>query len=398
MAEKESETQKVDWQQFPWQNFNFDENLGGAWDSPISKLPDYFSPWDDLALDLSHFIEAKTLRQKIDNMPLLDANRLQGSAEWRRAYTVLTHLTNGYVWQEGPEGKAKTVPAQLAVPACLVAQNQQLPIGLSYTTAIPFNWYREDKDGPMEAENIRAYYQFTEGEIYRWFIAFQVVMEKHVAGGIKAGLKAFHSVEEEQTEELMASLNEITLVLIRMNKALQRLYEKVSPEDFTKRIAAYYGGWGVPAFPEMVYFEGVEHQPEPSDPVNGAQSISFEAFDAILRTKLDRHNASTFQQKKRSAIPAGHCHLVDTLWAGPSVRDYVLNHNEFNGLVEAYNSAVNALVEIRKEHMQIIVRYAMNMDKKFNADVGTDSKPKGVYPGMIGPKAIRKATEESCIH
>ena len=43
----------------------------------------------------------------LHQMPLLDHNKLQGHRQWRLAYTFLTFIGNGYVWQEEDDGLIK---------------------------------------------------------------------------------------------------------------------------------------------------------------------------------------------------------------------------------------------------------------------------------------------------
>lgn len=67
--------------------------------SPVQKLQDpYYAPWEDLAANLPAAIEIRTVRDTIDNMPILSPSRLKGEGEWRRAYVVLAFLTHGYIW------------------------------------------------------------------------------------------------------------------------------------------------------------------------------------------------------------------------------------------------------------------------------------------------------------
>jgi indoleamine 2,3-dioxygenase len=66
---------------------------------PLQRLPDpYYEPWETLIQDLPVLIENGTLREKVDQLPVLSTSFLHTEPEQRRAYVVLCFLVNGYVW------------------------------------------------------------------------------------------------------------------------------------------------------------------------------------------------------------------------------------------------------------------------------------------------------------
>ena len=42
-------------------------------------------------------------------MPLLNHNKLASEGDWRRALSVLTAITHGYVWQNGQNNPQKVI-------------------------------------------------------------------------------------------------------------------------------------------------------------------------------------------------------------------------------------------------------------------------------------------------
>jgi|SRR5690242_1434013 len=71
--------------------------------SPLTRLPnDYFQPWESIIEVLPTLIETKTLRQRVDELAILEAQQLKTEAEWQRAYSMLAVIAQGYIWQ-GPE-------------------------------------------------------------------------------------------------------------------------------------------------------------------------------------------------------------------------------------------------------------------------------------------------------
>lgn len=66
---------------------------------PLQKLSEpYYAPWEDIASTLATAIQADTLRQSIDELPVLSTEKLSGEGEWRRAYVILAFLMHAYIW------------------------------------------------------------------------------------------------------------------------------------------------------------------------------------------------------------------------------------------------------------------------------------------------------------
>ena len=72
-------------------------------DAPLSRLPhDYYEPWERIIEKLPSLIEAQQIRQWVDRLPVLSTRHLAREPEWRRAYSMLAIIAQGYIWT-GPE-------------------------------------------------------------------------------------------------------------------------------------------------------------------------------------------------------------------------------------------------------------------------------------------------------
>lgn len=84
---------------------------------PLHVLPDaYYKPWESVIKNITTLIETQELRQRIDELPVLKTSLLKSEAEWQRAYSIMTVLAQGYIWQ-GPE------PSQVNSHALCVPNN-----------------------------------------------------------------------------------------------------------------------------------------------------------------------------------------------------------------------------------------------------------------------------------
>uniref|UniRef100_A0A8C6S463 Indoleamine 2,3-dioxygenase n=1 Tax=Neogobius melanostomus TaxID=47308 RepID=A0A8C6S463_9GOBI len=105
-----------------------------------TKLPDYYEVWMDIACNLTHLIESRTLRDVVQKLSL---HHLHSHRELRLARLALGIITMGYVWQEGQ----MVLPRNIAVPYCLLSQKLCLPPILVYADLVLANWKLKDPNG-----------------------------------------------------------------------------------------------------------------------------------------------------------------------------------------------------------------------------------------------------------
>lgn len=71
--------------------------------TPIRKLTSfYYQPWESIVGQLPALVKAGRLRQRVDDLPILDTEHLKDEREWQRAYSMLAVIAQAYVWQ-GPK-------------------------------------------------------------------------------------------------------------------------------------------------------------------------------------------------------------------------------------------------------------------------------------------------------
>src|SRR5437899_2480512 len=81
---------------------------------PLDRLPNDFSPWEEIGRELPKLLMTGKVRNFIKDMPLLDATRLCDDRERRRAMVILSFMGHAYVW--GEKETVSSIPACLALP------------------------------------------------------------------------------------------------------------------------------------------------------------------------------------------------------------------------------------------------------------------------------------------
>lgn len=66
---------------------------------PVERLSNpYYDHWEDISCDLPQLIASDGLKDKLESLPVLSTAMLDTKEEWRRAYVVLSFLSQGYIW------------------------------------------------------------------------------------------------------------------------------------------------------------------------------------------------------------------------------------------------------------------------------------------------------------
>lgn len=80
-------------------SFNVTSNGFLPSEEPLKFLPNsYYEPWELLIHNIQGLLANGTLRQRVEQLPVLSTDGLRTEPEWRRAYVILTLLTHAYVW------------------------------------------------------------------------------------------------------------------------------------------------------------------------------------------------------------------------------------------------------------------------------------------------------------
>lgn len=76
----------------------------------LERLPNpYYDHWEDLSRNLPQLVASDTLKDKLERLPILSTALLDSEEEWRRAYVVLSFLSQGYIWSGDQPRRVSTV-------------------------------------------------------------------------------------------------------------------------------------------------------------------------------------------------------------------------------------------------------------------------------------------------
>ncbi len=317
---------------------------------------------------------------------------LVSEAEWRRAYVLLTFLSQAYIWAEGEAGLPDKVPRVLAVPWASVADHVGLPPVITYTANVLYNWRPKDQHRSMEnLDNLAAIHTFTGTEDESWFYVVHVVIELAAVPGIKAVVAALSDLADQDEWKLTENLNVITESLKQMTVVLKRMYERCNQEKFYVKVRPFQTGTkGLDAFPDGLVYEGVSPTAKKFSGGSAAQSSAIPTFDIFLGIKHTGSYAE-FLAETRQHMPPKHRLFLEELAKQPPVREYA-KQTRNHELIQAYNSAIQAFSAFRTEHVILVTSYVVNQKGK-SVNASLETKGTGGTDFMKFLKQVRDDTK-----
>jgi len=325
---------------------------------PLTSLPPYFEPWERVAKHLSALLMTGKLRTTLDNLPILDMQRLEDEPQIHRAMLLLTVFGNAYVW--GESNPALKIPKGVAIPLWQVAERLGLPPIVAHAHMALQNWQRLDTSQPVALDNLAALQLFLGGLDEQWFYMVTVAIEAEGGPAMEALIAAQAAAEEKAVDVMVEKLNALEKVMTRMLAVLNRMAEKCDPYIFYHRIRPFVAGWPAPG----IIYEGVSDTPQQFIGGSAAQSPLIQALDAGLGIRHERPETQQFLTEMREYMLPAHRKFIEILASETSIRSFVESQRQaFPALADQYNACLKVLDAFRQKHIELSVRYILHQAK-----------------------------------
>ncbi len=333
---------------------------------PLTCLPTYFEPWEEIAEQLSALLMVGKLRMVLDQLPVLDINQLEDEPQMHRAMLLLTIFGNAFVW--GGDTPESRIPRGVAVPLWQLAEKWGLPPIVTHTHMAIHNWQRLDKSQPVALDNIAASQLFLGGLDEQWFYMVTVAIEAEGGTVIDALISAQQAADSNDVDVVIEKLNVLEAALNRMLALLNRMPEQCDPYVFYHRIRPFVAGWSEPG----IIYEGVSESPQQFIGGSAAQSPLIQAIDAGLGVRHVKPETQQFLSKMRHYMLPSHRQFIEAMESSVSVRAFVERQQDTYPLaIDQYNACIKVLDTFRQKHIEISVRYILHQADNQETAKGT---------------------------
>ena len=344
---------------------------------PLLSLPEAFRPWEEIGAGLSDLISAKQLRATVERLPSFPIDELKQGAEWWRAHTLLTFISHGYIWCEGDEGVTNVLPASLAIPWVAVAKHLGMPPVITHATGILHNWSRCNSDEGFKGNNLTSLFNFTGTRDEEWFHIATLLVEMASAKAICEIPAILRNCSlPNNNAELVKNLYNVEQSIKAMQEAVYHMRDECSPAVFYTKIRTFYAGWkDSDVLPDGLLYKGVADYPLQYPGGNGAQSSTLATLDILLGV-VHTGAVKEFITSQRDHMIPQHRQFLQDLEARVNLRHYVNSSNDDN-LVISFNRTVEALVNLRNEHIKLVSYYIVIQKGKGGGQASLETKGTG---------------------
>jgi indoleamine 2,3-dioxygenase len=337
---------------------------------PLVALPQSeFAAWEYLGQHLPKYVAALSVRKAVLTLPEFRTELLSCDAELKRAMVLLSFIAHAYVF--GERAIADRIPAIIARPWYEVAKKLGRPPVLSYESYVLDNWQRLDPQGPIAIGNIALVQNFGGGLDEEWFSIVHIACEAQAASALSSLARGRGAILDNNAEELVMALHEISRATGELSSVLARLAEFCDPEIFARRVAPYLCGWhSNPTMPNGLVYEGVAEyggvaQSFLSD--IGLQGGAEMSVCGFLGIEVQDETIKALLAEVRSDMSPQHRWFLEAAEAAPSTREFVATHTQCAGLREAFNECVEQVERLRAQHRELLRDYGLG--------VSTDVQP-----------------------
>ncbi|KAJ8115641.1 hypothetical protein OPT61_g2759 [Boeremia exigua] len=328
--------------------------------APLTRLPnDYYQPWESIIEVLPTLIETQQIRQRVDELPVLDTQHLRSESEWQRAYSMLAVIAQGYIWQ-GPEPSERLPPA-ISVPFLKAAEHLEVHPVATYAALNLWNWRPLEKGANLtQPDNLVALHTATGSDDESWFLIISNAMEARAGPLLHIMLASMEAVEHNDVPAIVSGLQYFTASMKDIGALLERMDERCNPQKFYYTIRPLLAGsmnMEAAGLPNGVFYDegnGKGQWRKYRGGSNGQSSL-LQFFDAALSVNHSR--CGNFHAEMRDYMPGPHKRFLDEIESIANIRSYVDSHQDNIELLQAYNEAVAALSRFRDIHIALVTRF-----------------------------------------
>lgn len=345
-------------------------------------LPGDFAPVVEAAGNLSALLTTGRIRHWLDALPDPQIGEWAVEAPEEEVRTAMVHysfLVQAYVW--GEDAPPAHLPANLARPMVAIADRLgQAPL-LPYSSYVLDNWYRIDKSGAIDLNNIAMHQNFLGGMDENWFVLVHVAIEAEAGVLLDNAAKLVGVCRNGDEAEALTLLTEMDAAWERIYAHFARMPERCDPYAYFHRVRPYIHGWANnPALNGGLVYEGIEKfgdKPQAFRGQTGSQSSIVPAMDALFQVGHSDDPLKSFLDELHAYRPVPHRRFIEDLAEQSTLRSFVSESGNAQ-LKEAFNACLEQSARFRTRHLEYAASYINKQAGSIagnNPDVGTGGTP-----------------------
>ena len=335
-------------------------------DTCVTQLPPNQSFYQEVLDNLSETVSSgPKFRQMVDRLPeyneqTYDVNQLSIS-EKKFMYSFLSMVCHRYIWCNGPKNAIDRLPAEIGLPWWQISKDLGLATVLTHAAVDLYNWHLIDPNEEFSLDNIWTNMTMTGTESESWFYLVMIAIEGIGGSLLESIINLPNDLQSKSNTSIANFLSHFHSILTQLTKIIKRMYEKCQQDVFFNQIRIYLAGSQNDYLPNGLTIQGLNNQVLRYAGGSAAQSSLIQVYDAVLGIHHNGHS-SQFLNGQKMYMPEKHREYLHTVQNQESLRDYILNSNDFQ-LITHYNQCVNQLMRFRQAHLGLISSFIMKFVK-----------------------------------
>lgn len=262
---------------------------------------------------------------------------------------LLGYQTVQQLYQDTSE---KYLPPQLAAPLWKLSKITGIDPTASYCLYGLVNWRKIYPELPLSLNNVDVIHSFTGELDERWFVRIHHIVQVTEAPAIRPLLQAYLAVKYGDSSLLpyvTRCLKQTAEPLMRRVAVLKRMNEHCDPSNYFQKVRMFY------AFPRNVVFEGVDELEGKGQNYEGETGGGRPDQQLSDNIKQVPHRTSTkvYQSARRSQMLTEWRELL-VITQDSQVRDFILDHQEDQEAVLAFNGSLYPDIDWGIEHNNLV--------------------------------------------
>eukprot|EP00834_Sanchytrium_tribonematis_P007263 NODE_634_length_5185_cov_0.548565.p1 type:complete len:411 gc:universal NODE_634_length_5185_cov_0.548565:2939-1707(-) len=379
--------------------------------SPVQKPTGFIEPiahikkashaiWENTIDSLRELLKSHTLRSTIDSMPILPISSLN-LEEIKRAYVILTMLSNAYLWgYHKDDAPNPVIPPCISVPLLQTCKILGMMPTACFGSVCIWNVKPRD-DNNYNLDNMECVNIFTDTVDESHFYLVSSAIETRGVETISRIEELVNPTHNQSRQEILSILLEINKDINDFSDILVRMYEKCDPEIFFTQVRHYMNG---SIHLDGALFKGYYEMDSHWEDIctskedglyfklhggSAAQSPIIHLLDTFLGVSHFPTNRTgvNFIPLMRKYMYKMHRDYLDSM---TSKCDHFRQEIVRLDLIAEFDILIESVKILRDKHLQMVTRYIINQSHKREESLGTGGMKTAMFL-----KQARQETEDA---
>jgi len=225
----------------------------------------------------------------------------------------------------------------------------------------------------LNRNNLDSLFSFTGSKDEEWFYVDTLLVEVAAIRSVSEVPAIVSNCNVADNSELIKNLCNVEQSIKAMQEAIYHMRDKCDPTVFYTKVRIFHAGWkNNDTLPDGLLYKGVTDTPLQYSGGNAGQSSTLAMLDVLLGVEHTGDVQDFFMAQRHHMIERHRLFLEEL-----KVRVHLRDHVKLSGdgkLLSTFNNTVEALVNLRNEHIKLVSLYIVLQKGKVGGQASLETK------------------------